>query len=619
MLHHKKFLILFFFSAVGFTCLAQSDELDLLKQQLSNSKEDTTKLHLLFQLVESISDDSVWIPYNNQLGKLALALMQSEDVKTQLAAKKYYASYYNNLGYASENKGNIPVALDYYYKSLKLHESANDSVGISMVLNNIGFIKNKQDDKQAALAHFKHSLSIQQKIADSTGMALSLLNIGGVFDNNGYVDSALMYYTKSLVLSQAINDRQKAAMALSNIGGIYDKRNVTDSALFYYRKSLAIQEEINDKAGIAVSKINFGNIYLREQNYPLAQKYFEQSMNIAKEIGYIEIMRGAALWLSKIYAIQNNFQGAYNMQVLYKQLADSINNTETRKEAVKKQMQYDYEKKEAIIKAEHDKKEAIAITEIKKQQQVKMIILIASVLLLVLLAFGFYNFYNRRKETFRKTVAQINNKALRAQMNPHFIFNSLNSIQDFINTNDSKNANTYIVKFAKLVRMILENSRKQEVLLSEDLHALELYMQLESLRIQNGFDYDITIDSMLDVDNTLVPPLIIQPFVENAIWHGLQHKKERGKISIYINKKENNLECIVEDNGVGRIAALEAKQFRTTHKQKSLGMEITSERIKLYNNIKNSNAFFEISDLFNSENVVSGMRVLLLLPFEEAN
>ena len=237
-------------------------------------------------------------------------------------------------------------------------------------------------------------------------------------------------------------------------------------------------------------------------------------------------------------------------------------------------------------------------------------------LVISLLAFGFVNFYTRKKESFNRTVEQVNNKALRSQMNPHFIFNSLNSIQNFINANDSENANEYLIKFAKLVRMILENSREQEIELSKDLKALEIYMQLESLRLKHGFDYKINIDSNIDADNVLVPPLIIQPFVENAIWHGLQHKSERGKIEINISQKNNELLCIIEDNGLGRKAALKIANQLSPEKRKSLGMQITAERISLYNNIKNVKAFFEVEDIVSDNQ--TGVRVKLHLPFEEA-
>ncbi|HQV01548.1 MAG TPA: histidine kinase, partial [Bacteroidia bacterium] len=393
---------------------------------------------------------------------------------------------------------NTPIALDCYYQALKLHEEAGDLAGVSTVLNNIGYLKNSQHDKASALQHFKRSLQIQYQINDSAGMALSLLNIGSIYDDALKADSALTNYQQSVLISKAISNQQTEAIALSNMGIYFDKNQMHDSAKFYYTQAFNIQQQIQDVEGIATSQINFGNLYLNEKKYPLAQQHFEYAFSLANQTGYIKLKRGAALWLSKVYALQHNYKDAYQMHVLHKQLADSVSNAETRKAAVKKQMQYEYDKKTAVATALHEKQTLIAKNEIEKQHLIKKIILIAAILLLLILGFGFYNFYTRRKETFLKTIAQVNNQALRAQMNPHFIFNSLNSIQDFINHHDIPNANTYIVKFAKLVRLILENSRHHEVLLSDDLNALEWYMQLENLRLPHGFDYEINVDKNID-------------------------------------------------------------------------------------------------------------------------
>src|SRR6185295_6580718 len=142
---------------------------------------------------------------------------------------------------------------------------------------------------------------------------------------------------------------------------------------------------------------------------------------------------------------------------------------------------------------------------------------------------------------------EVEMKALRAQMNPHFIFNSLHSINKYVMENDRENASAYLSKFSNLMRLILENSREHEVALAEDLHALELYIQLESLRFKNKFKYLIETDPAIDKENTLIPPLLLQPFVENAIIHGIQNK-ESGLIRISVKKENNMIKCAVEDN-----------------------------------------------------------------------
>jgi len=199
---------------------------------------------------------------------------------------------------------------------------------------------------------------------------------------------------------------------------------------------------------------------------------------------------------------------------------------------------------------------------------------------------------------------------LRAQMNPHFIFNSLNSISDYIAKNNTKAADEYLIKFAKLMRLILENSEQKTVSLAEDLEALELYMQLEALRLKNKFTYSIQVDDALDKHTTLVPPLILQPFVENSIWHGIAGKNGEGNIAITIKKDGDMINCMVEDNGIGRQGKNDASKLKDNSGKRSLGMKITKERIDIINKTKKTNAVVAVTDL------EQGIRVEVRLPLE---
>jgi hypothetical protein len=222
----------------------------------------------------------------------------------------------------------------------------------------------------------------------------------------------------------------------------------------------------------------------------------------------------------------------------------------------------------------------------------------------------------REKAELNQQVSITEMKALRSQMNPHFIFNSLQSIHTFLIQNNTEDASTYLLKFSKLMRIVLENSQHQEVPLKEDLEALELYMQLESLRLKYPFTYEVKMDESIDEESTSIPPLILQPFVENAIWHGLHFKEEPGHINIFIRKINNDLICTVEDNGIGRDLSKKVKQPMLMKKE-SLGMKLTEERLKILSELKKVKANFNITDLFNSNNKPSGTRIDVSLPTEE--
>ena len=279
-------------------------------------------------------------------------------------------------------------------------------------------------------------------------------------------------------------------------------------------------------------------------------------------------------------------------------------------------MRYTFEKKEDSLQASHDKKALLAKAEINRQSTIKNAIGWGSLILLIAALISFI-FYKKRRDAkqmqqeaeFKTEVADTQMKALRAQMNPHFIFNSLNSISDYIAKNNVQEADKYLSKFAKLMRMILENSEQKEVLLTDDLKALELYMQLEALRMNNKFSYEIKVDEDINKENILVPPLILQPFVENSIWHGIAKKEGQGKILIHIKKEgADMINCIVEDDGIGRKQSVNIKMAVPQQEKSSLGVKITQSRIDILNKIKNSKAAVELSDL------AQGLRVEVKLP-----
>jgi ligand-binding sensor domain-containing protein len=206
-------------------------------------------------------------------------------------------------------------------------------------------------------------------------------------------------------------------------------------------------------------------------------------------------------------------------------------------------------------------------------------------------------------------------QALRAQMNPHFIFNSLNSINMFILENNKQRAAEYLTKFSRLIRLILDNSLETFIPMEKELEALELYLQLESLRFDETFKYKITVESNVDVSMVKVPPLIIQPFAENAIWHGLMQKKEEGHLDIEVYQQEELLVCKITDDGIGRKKASELKS-KFTPGRKSVGMRITGDRIAILQNNREHNTQIEVNDLALPDGSPGGTEVLLKIPVQ---
>jgi hypothetical protein len=220
----------------------------------------------------------------------------------------------------------------------------------------------------------------------------------------------------------------------------------------------------------------------------------------------------------------------------------------------------------------------------------------------------------RIKTKFEHQVSEIQMQALRAQMNPHFLFNSLNSIKYFALSKSKEETAAYLSKFSLLVRSILNNSKSRTISLKDELDALQLYIEIEHLRLDGKFDYAIDIDSSIHIKHAQIPPMILQPYVENAIWHGLMHKEGSGKLMVQVKEMGHQIQCIIEDNGIGRAHAALYRGKGMDHK-KPVGMQITSDRIALINRIYQVDTQLDIIDLTNSDGQATGTRVVINIPF----
>ncbi len=219
----------------------------------------------------------------------------------------------------------------------------------------------------------------------------------------------------------------------------------------------------------------------------------------------------------------------------------------------------------------------------------------------------------REKSEISKRIANLELMALRAQMNPHFIFNTLSSIQHFISGNNSEEALKYLSKFAKLMRVILDNSKKKFISISDEIKAISLYLDLEKLRFKDKFEYEIVIDPSIDPEYDEMPSMLVQPYLENAVLHGIAHKQEKGQIIINLFEENEFLVCCVEDNGVGRKKATEIRSTQTKY-HKSQGMSITEDRLQIINKVNDSDLSVSIEDIYPDKEGETGTRVKIYVP-----
>ena len=531
--------------------------------------------------------------------------------------KNRLAGNYANLGNVYSKVAIYVNSIDYYLKALKIFEEVQDSDKIGMTLENIGINYYYKKDFPAAISYYNKAFKISMERKFDELSAKTLNNIGLVYQDQKKYESSLENYFHALKLT---NDPVLKANIWSNLGGIYNDLGKYDYAIQYSDSALKVSESIGDNRTIAANLANIGSAFTALKKYGDAERNLLRALSLADSSHILNEQMQIEKNLSELYIQKGDYKKAIEKYKQYTLLKDSIFNNKNDSAIMATQMQYTFDIKEAATKAEQEKKDAITKQELEKQKSLRNSIAGGAGIIVLSSVFSFF-FYKRKRDAEQKQketslnlqVSETEMKALRSQMNPHFIFNALQSIQTFLLSNKSEDANSYLLKFSKLMRLVLENSQHGEVSLEDDIQALELYMQLESIRLTHPFTYKFHIDESVNVENDFIPPLILQPFVENAIWHGLQYKPKPGHIDIYISKKDNALYATVEDNGIGRNLSKQVAQ-PILHKKESLGMKLTEERLKILNELKKIKAQFQIVDLFTKENKPAGTRVELSLP-----
>jgi LytS/YehU family sensor histidine kinase len=272
-------------------------------------------------------------------------------------------------------------------------------------------------------------------------------------------------------------------------------------------------------------------------------------------------------------------------------------------------IKYESESKTNTIKALANENELV-----KSRLEQNRLSLLLSLLAIVLVTILLFIFNRQQQISQEKKILTLEQNMLKSQMNPHFIFNSLNSIKLYIINNEKENAVYYLNKFAKLIRKILVVSNEKDISLADELDTIKLYMNIENIRFSNEIDFQINIDNSINLENIRVPSLILQPFLENSLWHGLSSKTDNKRIDLNVKKENEDFITIsITDNGVGRKISNERKQNKTLNR-KSIGIEITKER--LFNFSKRFGRMYElkIEDLFDAQKKATGTKVVLKIP-----
>ncbi len=493
--------------------------------------------------------------------------------------KALEAKSWRNIGVIACEQGDIEKGMKCYMKAKLLYKELGNKYGEAGMAVNLGGANAMVRKYKTAEAYIKEGLSYLTTTNEQRTIMRTYSMLADVLSKQKKFDEAISIIKLERDMAIQLKDLYQLTVIDQGLGGIYYNQGKQDSAQFYTSKALRAFKKYNFSQGIAQSSMNLAGSYYESEKYDSALVYIRQGISISREIGSMRQVTQGYHLLSKINEKLNDYKGAYEASQRYNFLNDSLIGSENRKRMDELALTFKTKEKEYEneLLMEKDKLNSIKL----KQQKYLISLLIAIVLVIITVTIIFFK-QRKIKEKHKKL--ELEQKALRAQMNPHFIFNSLNSIHRMFIQGDIDIANDYIGDFGELLRTILENSGKSAIPLNDEINTIKLYLEIEKMRTEEMIEYNLNIDPTIDVYNCLVPPLIIQPFVENSIWHGILPAERKGKITIDITRKDKStLKCIITDNGIG---IEQSKKQKKTEEHKSKGMKITEDRLNLSNSVK---------------------------------
>ena len=536
--------------------------------------------------------------------EISLQSNSSSNKKLKLAnALKLNKNYQESLVAYAEIDENILSN----YQKIELHE------GIGDVNKSIS----KYDE---AVKSYQKGLLIAQKHLVTPKITDLNSKIAEVYAASGNLTEAQGFFTNSLDLAnkenkkRALEEKVKVADFQNTNRSYSDEIELRKDALKDIEEISEDEEILDNSSPLTLQKQNYkiGNAYILQKNYDEAIPYLEKSIKEADSKEDIVVQKDATRRLSEVY----RDIGDYNKALLtYQQYVDLVDQDYIKKEQeISQAARFNRDianKQNRITSLETDRQLSQSIYELSNEQnkRQKLIIysLIGGLLLLLVTAYFMYKYIKQQKLANNLLAL----KSLRSQMNPHFIFNALNSVNSFIATNDERTANKYLSDFSQLMRSVLENSEEDFIPLEKEIELLELYTKLEHFRFKDKFEYNIKVDENVNINEFQIPPMLLQPYIENAVWHGLRYKTEKGKLDINIvQKTKDEIAITIIDDGVGRVKS-KALKTENQQKQNSKGMGNIKKRVSILNEMYKDKVDVFIDDFQQADD--TGTKVVVTI------
>lgn len=552
--------------------------------------------------------------YDLAVSNYKIAVDNSQNTQYQIKLARSYLL--NNEVQNSENE----------YTAL-LKKSGLSTVAKVEIREGLGDLYARLNQQAKALDQYETGLTLAKRLSDEAKISVLNSKISSALEAQGETAKAEDYLLRSQQTSTA-QSPQKTVLDNNRAADFYSRNNSIDKEVEQRQKTLQNLEEaelnevIEEDQEVAltkpIAKLNLGNALLKQNKTNEAIQFLEESAAEAANTDDIETQKNAVQKLSEAYVTLGNDDKALVNYKKYVSLVDQLYKQKENeiKEVVSLNRDLS-EKQNRITSLEKDRElseskyqlfqtENRLTAENDRRQQLIIYALLAGLVLLLFSLFWMFK-SNRQRKLANNLLAL---KSLRTQMNPHFIFNALNSVNSFIAQNDERTANRYLTDFSTLMRSVLVNSEEDFISLEKELELLELYLKLEHSRFQDKFDYELQVDDTIAQEQFQIPPMLLQPYVENAVWHGLRYKKEKGFLKIHLTKQDaETIQIQISDNGIGR---KQSAVLKTDYqkKQQSKGMQNIKQRIAILNQMYKDKVDVFIENLYEDE---TGTKVILTL------
>jgi tetratricopeptide (TPR) repeat protein len=580
-------------------CIGQfKSAIPILKGSIAlyeREKDVNGKIKSLSYLIachNSLSQADSSLYYNKLQLDLAKSIADSLLIATASLAK---AGIHTGLAQNDSIVASALLGLKYLGDS----DNNNLRAGLNTSLGNAYY---QNEDYETALKYFLIAKRFYESFS-SPSISLIYNNLGVCFSKLSVPDSSFYYFEKSIELNKKNNQTYYLAYNYQGIAEAYNEVGDCDNAIRYNLLSKSLSENLGEKRSLAGVLSNLTKCYVKTGDLNKAIESAKSAIALTEETGDMDKQADAYFLLSEAYRAQGKYKEAYQAHKSFYSLDSLLLNRDKQTTIASLETEYQTEKKEAEI-ASLSQQASIQALEIQQKNQTIIIGLIAVVFVLA----AIYFLVKQREAKRKQSQTELEQRFLRSQLNPHFISNALVAVQSFMLKNDAESAALYLTKFSKLMREILENSRKEFIPVEEEINMLKNYLDIHKLRL-GSFDFVIEMDENIDPEVDTIPPMFVQPFVENAIEHGLSNQSKEGKIELKFKKVGDYISIEVADNGKG----LYSKEKVDDHV--SLSTTIIKERMELFNKSLRNKIQLVIANLKNENGEISGTRVELMVPF----